>query len=114
MLLSLQQATMTSDDSGPRAQYPGHVITLDQSESSITEDSRGQTRNTSEAGNFDCEVTTEVSSSPGTGEDAGRGWEARHRITVIKLYEGGGSSNPGQFYNVSILYISNDYTLVIK
>ena len=114
MLLSLQQATMMSDDSGPRAQYPGHVITLDQSESSITEDSRGQPRNTSEAGNFDCEVTTEVSSSPGTGEDAGRGWEARQRITVIKLYEGGGSSNPGQFYNVSILYISNDYTLVIK
>jgi len=59
MLLSLQQATMMTDDSGcPPRPRSGR-------------DSRGQKKRTSEAGNFDCEVTTEVMTSPGTGEDTG-------------------------------------------
>ena len=60
MLLSLQQATLMSDDGGcpPRTRGSGR-------------DSRSQSRNTSEAGNFDCEVTSEVMTSPGTAEDTG-------------------------------------------
>ena len=60
MLLSLQQATMMTDDNGlsPRPR-------------SAARDNRGQPGNTSEAENFDCEVTPEVMTSPGTAEDTG-------------------------------------------
>ena len=60
MLLSLQQATMMSDASGCSPPRPRSG-----------KDSKAQPRNTSEAGNFDCEVTPEVTTSPGTGEDTG-------------------------------------------